>query len=262
MHDVKSRPVRARAHARCSRILHTPGDHEGRGEDSVTIRTIRVGVDNVFVVREEGTILVDGGQPGMYPLLARGLRKAGVRPGGVGLIVLTHGHWDHIGCVAQAKALTGARLAMHPSERERMERSLKIMPPGRTAWGAVLGPVIAGALMSWARVEPATVDVPIPDEGMSLAPWGIDGQVVHTPGHSPGSVSVLLSGGDALVGDLAMNMFPLRLRPGLPIFAEDPTLLRASIGRLLSLGAKTIHPAHGGSFPATVLERALRTLPA
>lgn len=226
----------------------------------MTIQKIRVGVDNVFVVREQGVILVDGGQPGMFPLLTRGLRRAGVAPADVRLIALTHGHWDHVGCVARAKALTGAKLAMHGAERERMERNLRVMPPGRTPWGGVLSRVIAGTLMRWARSDPATVDVEIPDEGMSLAPWGVDGTIVHTPGHSPGSVSVLLASGDALVGDLAMNMFPLRLGPGLPIFAEDPALLRGSIEKLLSLGAKTIHPAHGGAFPASVLERALRTL--
>lgn len=226
----------------------------------MTLHAIRVGVDNVFLVRERGTILVDGGQPGMFPLLARGLRRAGITPRDVGLIVLTHGHWDHVGCAAKAKALTGAKLAMHASERERMERNLKVMPPGRTAWGSVLSRVIAGTLMAWARIEPATVDVPIPDDGLSLQEWGIDGRIVHTPGHSPGSVSVLLAGGDALVGDLAMSMFPLRLGPGLPIFAEDPTRLRASIERLLSLGAKRIHPAHGRPFSASVLEKALGAL--
>ena len=56
---------------------------------------------------------------------------------------------------------------------------------------------------------------------MSLAGYGIPGKIIYTPGHSMGSVSVLLDNGEAFVGDLAMNEFPLRLSPGLPIFAED-----------------------------------------
>jgi glyoxylase-like metal-dependent hydrolase (beta-lactamase superfamily II) len=67
---------------------------------------------------------------------------------------------------------------------------------------------------------------------------------------------VLLDSGEAFVGDLAMNMIPLRLTPGLPIFAEQPALLQGSIERLLALGARTIYPAHGPAFPASVLERA------
>ena len=68
-----------------------------------------------------------------------------------------------------------------------------------------------------------------------------------------GSVSVLLETGDAFVGDLAMNMFPLRLSPGLPIVAEDMQQVRESWKRLMEAGAKTIYPAHGKSFPVEII---------
>ncbi len=220
---------------------------------------MRVGVDTVYAVQGEGFVLVDGGQPGCAALLPRRLAAARVPAHEVRLIVVTHGHWDHIGCVAALRGLSGAPVAMHEAERDRLELGRKVMPPGVTAWGKVLvGPI--RAMMRRARLEPAPVDLPVADEGLSLAPYGVAGRVVHTPGHSPGSLSVVLASGDALVGDLAMSMLPLRLRPGLPIFAEEPARLRGSIEALLSAGARTIHPAHGPPFPASVLERALRQL--
>ena len=63
--------------------------------------------------------------------------------------------------------------------------------------------------------------------------------------------------GEAFVGDLAMNRFPLRLSPGLPIFAEDPAAVVESWKSLLELGATTVYPAHGKPFPAEVIRKAI-----
>jgi len=95
------------------------------------------------------------------------------------------------------------------------------------------------------------------DEGLALDVYGIPGKVIYTPGHSPGSVSVLLETGDVFVGDMAMNKFPLRFGPGMPIFAEDMAKLEKSWKLLLDAGAKTIYPAHGESFSVDVIRKAL-----
>lgn len=71
------------------------------------------------------------------------------------------------------------------------------------------------------KVPVTTVDLPLGDGEMSLADYGIPGRILYTPGHTLESVSILLESGDAFVGDLAMNQFPLRLNPGLPSLAED-----------------------------------------
>ena len=107
------------------------------------------------------------------------------------------------------------------------------------------------------EVPPASVDIVLEDHAFSLAVYGIPGCILHTPGHSPGSVTVLLESGEAFVGDLAMNRFPLRLSPGLPIFADDPDAVRSSWELLLEQGAEVIYPAHGKPFPASVIEKAL-----
>lgn len=102
---------------------------------------------------------------------------------------------------------------------------------------------------------PATnVDLILGDEEFSLGEFGIAGKVIPTPGHSPGSVSILLETGDAFVGDLAMNAFPLRLSPGLPIFAEDLQKVKNSWKLLLDYGAKMIYPAHGSPFTAEKMQ--------
>jgi len=227
---------------------------------AATIQAIPLGIDNVYVVKDRRVILVDGGEPGKFALFARRLREAGVSTRDIGLIVATHGHWDHIGCLAEMKLHTGAPLAMHAADRSSIERPNPVMPPGVTPWGRFLSALLTATLIPRLKIPAATVDVVVPDDGMSLEPYGVGGQVLHTPGHTPGSVSIVLDSGDAIVGDLAMNRIPLRLRPGLPIFAEDMGQVKRSIEKLLAAGAKRIYPAHGKPFQPDVLEAAVAAM--
>jgi len=172
------------------------------------------------------------------------------------LILLTHGHWDHIGSVRDIKEFTGAQVALHRREKDWLEKSLKPLPPGVTRWGRTFAGIMA-MFMSSVHVPPTKVDMELGDREVSLTQYGIPGKIVPTPGHSSRSVSVLLESGEAFVGDLAMNGFPLRLRSGLPILAEDMQHVRKSWELLLAEGARTIYPAHGKPFSADVIRKAL-----
>lgn len=202
-------------------------------------------------------ILIDGGSPKKVKAFLAALEKLSLNPSEIKLITLTHGHWDHIGSAGIIKNVTGAEIAMHREEKEWLEKSLKPIPPGVTVWGRVLGRILAMSL-PWIDIPAAEVDIVLEDREFPLSGYGIPGRILPTPGHSRGSVSVLLETGDAFVGDLAMNAFPLCLRPGLPIFAEDIQKVRESWKRLLDEGAKTVYPAHGNPFPADVIRKALR----
>ena len=223
----------------------------------VRIHSIPMGPVNGYVVQGEGAIMIDGGTPGQMDDFLTGLERASVRPEEIQLMVVTHGHWDHIGSAKQIKEATGARIAMHRLEKEYLEESVEPPPPpGVTTWGRVLVKLV-GMSASSAEIPTADVDIELGEEALSLAEYGIPGRVIHTPGHTPGSISVLLETGDAFVGDLAMNGFPLRLSPGLPIFAEDLEQVKESWRSLLDAGAKTVYPGHGKPFSADAVRKAL-----
>ena len=169
---------------------------------------------------------------------------------------MTHGHWDHVGAAQAIQALTGARLALHRQEKDALEQGPTPAPPGVTAWGRVVAKIL-GLYVPLVHIAPAKADVILDDEGLSLAEYGIPGKIMATPGHSRGSVSVVLETGDAFVGDLAMGEFPLRLSPGLPILAEDMWQVKQSWRSLLDAGVKTIYPAHGTPFPADIMRQAI-----
>jgi len=200
--------------------------------------------------------MIEAGGPNQAQRFLQALRKLSIQPRDIHLLVLTHGHWDHVGSAKAIKDLTGAPIALHSLEREWLEKSLKPVPPGVTAWGRIMGCLLK-TLLPFVHIPAADVDVALSDAGMSLADYGIAGKIIYTPGHSMGSVSVLLDSGDAFVGDLAMSGPPLRLTPGLPVLAESMQKVRESWKVLLDRGAKTIYPAHGKPFSADIMKKAL-----
>ena len=217
------------------------------------IDTIRLGITNAYVLRDRGTVLVDpGGSPGIRVAPAKLLNLLGTPPR-LDLMVVTHGHFDHVGASVLLRQVTGAPIAVHRADAGWLMGGKPVWPKGVTMWGKVVRNVLGPLTLLFVRVPPIAPDLLLGDEGLDLGPYGIEGRVVHTPGHSPGSVSVVLPSGEAFVGDLAMNGPPLCLQPSFGIFAHQPELVPESWRRLLELGVRTVYPAHGRPFPASAL---------
>ncbi len=220
------------------------------------IHILPLGSTNCFVLQAESAILIDAGGPKKAGKFRRDLDKLGLSPSDIKLIVLTHGHFDHIGSAREIRDLTAARIAMHGRDKETLEKGVARIPPGVTAWGRALHGVLSLAA-PLIRFPAAPVDIVLEDESFSLADFGIPGKIIPTPGHSRGSVSVVLESGEAFVGDMAMSGLPLRLSPGLPIFAEDVSLLKKSWETLLALEVKMLYPSHGRPLHPGEMRKAL-----
>lgn len=221
---------------------------------AVKIHPISLGMCHCFIIQDKGTILIDCGSTKQINHFMKAIKGLSINPKDIQLIIITHGHYDHISLAKDIKELTGAEIAMHYQDKDWLEKSqYQPPPPGVTNWGRILHKVLA-RFMSKATISTTNVDVVIDDEGLSLAKYGISGRVIYTPGHTPGSVSVLLETDDAFVGDLAMNGLPMRFGAGLPIFAEDLQRVKESFKLLLDQGAETIYPAHGKPFSADIIK--------
>lgn len=223
----------------------------------VQIAPVPLSITNCYLLRDRGTVLVDAGVAGKARTFFAALERFGVEPREISLIVITHGHFDHVGSANEIRAGTGAKVAVHHGDARRLEEGTMMVPPGTTHWGRVSKRIFRPIFRHLNRVTPVRADLLISDDGLALAEFGIPGRIVHTPGHSPGSLSVLLDSGETFVGDAAMNRLPFCTRPSLPIYAEDLDGVKASLRKLVALGARTFYPAHGRPFPVEALREAL-----
>lgn len=138
------------------------------------------------------------------------------------LIVSTHGHWDHIGDNAAVAGHTGADVAVHPLDRERLTHPRPIQAPF--------------------EIPPSVPAVELA-EGGEVRFGSIRLRVLHTPGHTEGSVclyepdgGLLFSGDTLFAGGWG--------RVDLP--GGDPAAMVASLGRLLELEDRVaVFPGHG-----------------
>jgi hydroxyacylglutathione hydrolase len=138
------------------------------------------------------------------------------------LIVSTHGHWDHIGDNAAVAEHTGADIAVHPLDRDRLTTPSPV----------------------WAPFE-IVPSVPALDlsEGGVIRFGEIELRALHTPGHTAGSVCLLdVDGGLLFSGD---TLFAGGWgRVDLP--GGDPAAMVDSLGRLLTLDDHVrVYPGHG-----------------
>jgi glyoxylase-like metal-dependent hydrolase (beta-lactamase superfamily II) len=100
-----------------------------------TFYRIPVGICNCFLLRGDRTILVDGGAWGGLPSFQNQLQALSIDPKEIDLILLTHGHWDHITCLADIQKMTGASIAVHKQDQFMVETGEPPFPDGVTAYG-------------------------------------------------------------------------------------------------------------------------------
>ncbi len=213
---------------------------------------IKGAISNCYLLLGERPVLVDTGAPGDLQRILAGLKASGVEPKDLALILLTHGHSNHAGCAAELRRRTGAQIALHVGDGPLVRAGRNGVLAVQDTLGRVLRPFVDEQFEAF---EP---DLAF-QEGIALEPYGLRGRVLPTPGHTAGSVSVVLASGEALIGDVLRGslVWPHKARDH--YFCNDPALNQRSIVRLAREGLLRCHPGVFGSFPGTELGRFLST---
>lgn len=219
-------------------------------------RVVPIQIFNVrsFLVQSStGWVLIDAGLPGCQGKLARSFRDLGLDARSIQTILLTHGHLDHIGCLAYLKEVSGCRVVCHRSlapllKSGTYEEALPRVP----LWKLFNGPVHK---LLGRTLRPVSPEV-IFEEELDLAPYGLAGRALHTPGHSPGSSSLLLDSGMCWIGDLLRETSPGRYDTGL--FYQDRDLILSSLESIAAARPRIIYLSHGSTMAGSELDDFLR----
>ncbi len=212
------------------------------------IFTLRFDFNRCYILRGKQTIMIDGGPPHKKKSFLKQLNKFGIEPNEIKLIILTHGDFDHIGSAKDFKEVTGAKIAIHENDSKNLEEGIFHWPQGVTKWGKISRFILKPFIEKINQFEGVKPDIILTHNDFPLDEYGIDGKIIHTPGHTPGSVSILIGTGDVFAGCMAQNSLPFTLRPQLPVYAIDIALLKKSWKKLIDCGAKKIWPGHGNPF--------------
>jgi glyoxylase-like metal-dependent hydrolase (beta-lactamase superfamily II) len=184
----------------------------------------------VHVIVDEGITLIDAGLPFSEGRLRVGLARHGLALGDVRRVICTHGHPDHAGG-ARGLERQGVEILMHPSDLMALHVSVAelLRHPTRGKMFAVLTP-------SPARPSPLSDGQVLPILG------GI--HVIHTPGHTPGSVCLYAPAHRLLfVGD-ALEIRRGRVDIASRWYSDDIAAAVGSVRRLAELDVGTIAFSH------------------
>ena len=215
-------------------------------------------VSNSFVIQAEKTVLVDASVPNQEGRILKALAQHNIASQSIDYILLTHGHPDHFGSAEALRQQLGVPLVAHAGDVPFLEATTVTKPMP----------------LSWeGRLLLAT----IPDEKPPLKPditlntpedydvLGIGGTMLHTPGHSNGSIALIFDD-EAIIGDTLrggyLNLI-MSHQPRLPFFLDNKEalpILFESIEKLLNTSAKIFHVGHGGELHRDRVEQWFGTL--
>ncbi len=187
-----------------------------------------VGFCSIVLIEGQQRTLVDVGHVGRRTFLLDALQKRGLTPADIDQTVMSHAHWDHS---QNFDLFQHAPLLLHGWERRYARK------PHRNDWAT---PSWTGAMIEY------NSDIQEVDEGYAIEP-GV--RVMHTPGHSPGSISISVETDDGLciiTGDVLHYSNVALTRKNPLVFWNEEAATR-SIDRIVEM-ADVIYPGHDRPF--------------
>ncbi|MFL0566521.1 MBL fold metallo-hydrolase [Microbacterium sp. 179-I 1D1 NHS] len=236
-------------------------------EDRPGFFRLTVAATNCYLVTTaEGVTLVDGGLPATGGPLDELLRHLGLRRRDIDALILTHGHFDHVG-LARALSAEGVPVHVHPGDHRLARHPYSYRPAvarvpyllGHPGGLPFIGRMaVAGAL----AVRGVDADHPVRD-GETLDVPGRP-TVLHTPGHTGGHCALLFASDGVLAsGDALVTLDPYTGVSGPQIVADAATADAAESLRSLEVleqtDAAVVLPGHGEPWTrgiATAVQRA------
>jgi glyoxylase-like metal-dependent hydrolase (beta-lactamase superfamily II) len=193
----------------------------------------------LIVDEENGNTLVDAGLPDQTEVISAALGEAGIGVQDLRRIIFTHQDLDHVGSGAVLARQSGARVMAHSAEVPYIDGRLRPLKP--TPEMLEQRPHMREVLE---RLEPVGVDEQLENDARLELAGGT--QVIFTPGHTPGHISLYLERSKTLIAGDALTAEGGHLNGPYPLATPDMRTAIESIRRLADLDVDTIICYHGG----------------
>jgi glyoxylase-like metal-dependent hydrolase (beta-lactamase superfamily II) len=183
---------------------------------------------SVYLLDLGELLLIDTGAGPSAHQIIRNIERTGLDPDKLSTIILTHCHIDHVGGAQSFRDRFNSRIVMHSPDAQILEQG---------------DPRMTAAFWYNLPLQPLTIDVKLEKEEETLQIGGHEILCLHTPGHTPGSLSVCvdLDGSKILFGQDIHGPFYAE-------FGSNLTAWHASMKRLLALSADILCEGHFGVY--------------
>jgi len=199
------------------------------------------GFVNFYLIAEpDGLTLIDTGLSRHFKTTLQAISRLGRSPAELKRILITHSDGDHMGALADLKAICGARAYASPIEAQAIEKA----KPSRELKMQGLQAQLFKLAMPFFKAKPAHIDELLEDGQVLPILGGL--RVINTPGHTPGHVSLyapaakILFCGDSMVAE---KNGTLRCSRGMNTWDEDKA--KESVKVQAALGAEIVCSGHG-----------------
>jgi glyoxylase-like metal-dependent hydrolase (beta-lactamase superfamily II) len=220
---------------------------------------------NMYLVQTgDRVLIVDAGLPRMWSALQSALEQIGANPEQVDGVVLTHGHFDHVGMARRIRGQWDVPVWVHPADRRLAAHPYRYRTEDNRLIYTLTHPEFVPNLLRLLAAGAAWVDGiedthPVDGTGAAelLARHGA--MMLETPGHTDGHIALHLPQRDVLlVGDTLVTFDPYKNRPGPQIIAgaatADSDTNMASLQVLAGTDARTVLPGHGDPWHGGIVD--------
>jgi glyoxylase-like metal-dependent hydrolase (beta-lactamase superfamily II) len=211
----------------------------------------KVGITNCFLIKSNNTnILIDTGQSKYFKKLKAFLNSNITSQNKkLDYLIFTHTHYDHAGNTSKVKELYSPQIIVHEKESCCLFEGFTTLPRGTNYITNLLTTLVNKYFSRIGKYEPLERNIEINlSQRMHLGNL----EIIETPGHTSGSLSILIDEEIAIVGDTLFGVLPNKV---FPPFADNKKVLIESWEKLLATDAILFFPAHGKVIKRCLLEK-------